>query len=206
MATRPLKPVSQGSQAMREALTAARDTAGPAPTSANGATPAPQVVTLPPSAFAETWKGRPKEPVRIGLRLVSESDSEKARANATASADRYFAQTSRDSDEYAQHWNGVVMRQVLAQAMCRAEDVAQPWFRQMAEDMVGVALNERGVVRLWQGYSELREKLSPLLRVANDEEVAEAAVRLADPKQVAALPAADRRLLGRILDDMRSRD
>jgi hypothetical protein len=167
------------------------------------AAPAPEIVTLPPSAFSAEWANRPKEPARVGLRLVGEAAVDQARAEATADVDRMYAPHLRDTDEAIHHWNGVFMRGVLGGAMCQPHDVTRSWFKAMAADMVGVALNERGVQRLWQAYGELREKLSPLLPLASPEDLSDLSKRLAMPDAIGRLHEGDRRILRRILDDLR---
>lgn len=205
MATRKVALPSVSS-VHREALTAARGaTQAQALTAAPNARAAPLVVTLPPSAFSQNWPKRPQEPVRIGLRLVSESVADKARASAATSADRHYPAESRDSQAYADHYNGVLIRAMLAEAMCQAHDASAPWFATMAADMVGVALGDKGALRLWQGYSELRELLSPLLRLATEDDLADLSTRLASADAIGQLHDGDRRLLARILDDLRER-
>lgn len=192
--------------ATRAALAAAhadRDLA-PAPVCA-GATPAPGRVVLPPAAFAPTWKGRPAAPIPVGLRLVSETTNDRARAEATASADRHFAPPLQDVEGYVQHWNAAAMRGVLAHALCQADDADAPFFESLAEDLIGHAFVEYGIVRLWQGYCELRERLSPLLRLAGPDDISDLSTRLSHEGAIGLLPDGDRRLLARILDDLRSR-
>lgn len=202
---RPRRPVAPSTA--RDALAAVRegDEATPAPVRP-GAQPAPLVVVLPPSAFAPDWKGRPTEPARIGLRLVSEAVNDQARADATASADRHFQMPLVDVEAYVAHWNGVAMRGVLAQAMCQEHDVSESWFRSMAADAIGVALVERGIQRLWQGYEELRDRLSPLLVPASGDDLAALGAILAGPDAVGRVNLGDRRILARILDDLRAPD
>jgi hypothetical protein len=173
---------------------------------ATGNQPAPIVVTLPPSAFQATWPKRPSEPVAIGLRLVSDSVNDLARAEATASADKFYQPISRDSDQYIEHWNGIAMRGILAEAVCQPHDVSASWFRTMAAEQVGVAFTDRGILRLWHGYDELRERLSPLLRVATAENIAELSTRLAATGVIERFGTGDRRILARLLDDLREQD
>lgn len=161
------------------------------------------MVTLPPSAFSETWKGRPSEPVRVGLRLVGEDVNDKARANAMSSAERFYpAPSARDSQAYLDHYNGQLMRGILAEAVCQPGDVTTSWFRAHAADQVHIAFHERGISRLWQGYAELLEQLSPFLRKANAEDLAALAVQLASPGAVTRLHVGDLRILARILDEL----
>lgn len=199
-----VRPRPAISAAHRSALDSARGVTS-APTEAPvSAKDAPIVVTLPPSAFAQSWAGKPNEPVRIGLRLCSESTHDKARANATVSADRFYPEASRNSESYVEHWNGQIVRGVMAEAVCQPHDVTRSWFKAMAADLVGVAFTEKGILRLWQGYAELTERLSPLLRLATPEDLSDLSTRLADADAIGHLHDGDRRLLARILDDLRA--
>lgn len=192
--------------AQRAALDAATNARPEVAPGVAGLLPAPLVVTLPPSAFADTWSGRPSEPARIGLRLVSELSNDKARANATSSADRFYPLASRDSGNYVDHFNGQLMRGVLAEAVCRPEDVTTSWFKAHAVDQIHIAFHERGIARLWQGYAELLERLSVLLRKATADDLRDLSSRLAATDAMARLQDGDLRLLARILDDLRAQN
>ncbi len=164
---------------------------------------APMAVTLPPSAFSAEWSKRPTMPEKIGLRLVSETTNDQARAEATRSADAHYREAlNRDSEEYVLHFNGVLIREVLAQACCKPDDVARTYFEGLPNMMVRAALTEGGVQRLWHGYLELREQLSPLQAPATDDDLEELGVLLTTDAR-ALVSEGDRRILARLLDDLR---
>jgi hypothetical protein len=188
----------------QRALQAARAVATGTPEPTKPTRAAPMVVTLPPSAFSAEWSKRPTEPEKIGLRLVSETTNDQARAEATRSADAHYREAlNRDSEEYVLHFNGVLIREVLAQACCKPDDVTKTYFEGLPNMMVRAALTEGGVQRLWHGYLELREQLSPLQAPATDDDLEELGVLLTTEAR-ARISEGDRRILARLLDDLQS--
>lgn len=159
--------------------------------------PALKVVTLPPSAFADTWDKRPKGEVKVGLRLVSDETLDNARASAAAAAWEVHGDTAPLGRIEA--YNETLVRTILAHACVKDDDVRAPFFGAIAESLVAVALTDAGVLALWEGYERLKVETSPLSPEATDSELQVLAVRLADGTFVGSVSERDRTVLRRLL-------
>lgn len=163
----------------------------------------PRKVVLQPSAFADTWSGKPGGDIAIGLRLLSEADVQTAKAEAEVQARRWYADPN---DGEVTHWEGLtdayndgVMRHCLARACVDVNDVTVSFF-ESAEDTVRNALTPEGVARLWDELTLLHAASGIRIAAADDEEIARLARVLADGHAVAALDKGEaielRKLLG----------
>lgn len=164
--------------------------------------PAARIATLPTNAFADTWSGKPKSPVKVGVRLLSDKDVEVARAEAARKA---FALHPRGQDDpnFVDAFNDALMRTAVAFGTCRPENVALPYF-DVAEDMVWVALTSFGVKRLYEELESLALESSPLTPEASDDDLADMAGALAAGDFWARMPLHEaervRRLLGAVVE------
>src|SRR5579871_1402375 len=123
-----------------------------------------RAVTLPPSAFADTWKGKPREPVRVGLRLVGEDVVEDAQALALEEARDGSGEPGDTAEErtiWLDAFNSAVMRHVLAHALCAPDDVSRAYFATAPNDAIRVALRPATLRRLWEEYEALQVETSP---------------------------------------------
>lgn len=156
---------------------------------------APRVVTLKPSAFADTWKFKPATEVAVGLRLVSSEVVENARAVAAKQAYEWHADKDtgriRDPDAYAESYNDTLMRRVVARAACDVNDRSKPYFK-AAEETVRAALTAEGVRRLWDELLILHAESSVAIALADDEDLARLARVLLRGRAIASLPESDR--------------
>jgi hypothetical protein len=88
---------------------------------------APRVISLPPSAWAETREDRPREPVRIGIRLISEQDTQVARSEAAKVAVDLMPTGSED--DRIEAYNCALMRFAAQYGTCSPTNTDQPYFR-----------------------------------------------------------------------------
>lgn len=159
-----------------------------------GPSPAPRVVTLPTSAFADDWDRKPREPMQIGLRLVSEGDIERARAAALQKA---LEMVPEPCDERIEQFNDAIMRGVIARATCMPEDAREPFF-EMPEDDVQNALTDDGVRLLWHEFDVLKVESCGYLAEATEDELVDLAAMLGDRDAWEALPVAKFKRLRRL--------
>lgn len=119
---------------------------------ARAATTPLRTVTLGPAAFADAWSDKPRGPVTIGLRFLSEQDIQAARAEAAKQAVGWYLDKNDsgciDEDARADAFEDALLRWAVARGTCSPVDVRQPYF-EAAEDTVRTALTSDGVRRIW---------------------------------------------------------
>lgn len=148
-------------------------------------TPAPRVVTLPPSAFIDGWSGseddpweRPTDIVEVGLRPVSQDALARARSDAAKTAWRRHPEDD-DGDCRVDAFNDALVVSALAYAVCQPSDVTRPlWTAQ--ELAIEAALTPEAQRRLWQELELLHIGSSPVMPEATDEEIGTLARALLD--------------------------
>ncbi len=127
----------------------------------------PRVVTIPPSAWASHRADRPAEPVQVGLRLISEEDTQYARGEAARIAAEYI-QNAENEEERVAAFNDALIRVALGRALCQPHDVTQPYFL-MGEDEIRVRLTSDGARRLYQELEALHVAESPAMPEIDEE-------------------------------------
>lgn len=165
------------------------------------AQPALRTVTLPPSAFAETWSRRPRVVTKVGLRSVSEAELDLAQKAAAQAAWSLHPQDA-DQDLRVAAYNDHLITNVLARACCKADDVAIAFFAPAPEDLIREGLTPAGVRRLWEAYCQMAIADGPLSPEATDAEaetlgIATKLVALSDWKATRA-----RRLAKALLEEL----
>lgn len=128
------------------------------------------VVMVLPEHFADAWPSKSAEPVRVGLRLVSEKDLQTARAQASKTAWDHFPDEDLDEDERIDCYNAALMTWVVACATCHPDDASKPWI-DMAHDNLQLALTSGGLRSLWERVEALTVECSPLAPEATDDEL-----------------------------------
>jgi hypothetical protein len=116
-----------------------------------------RVVVLPPSAFSDEWPQKPVTDVAVGLRLVSESTLQSAKAEAARHAIGFYEGRELDcvdEDARVEAYNDALVRFVCARAMTDPNDIAAPYFP-MAEDTIAQAMTTGGIMRVWDEYVRL---------------------------------------------------
>ncbi len=139
----------------------------PKPGAAPGAPPAPKVVTVPPSAFADTWRLKPKAPIEIGIRLIADADFDKARTHAAK-----IAAEVPDPDARIEAYNEALMQWAVARATCKPENAQEDFWR-ASQDVVPIALTDDGLTLLFHELQNLKIEQSPLIGEAKDAELEE---------------------------------
>lgn len=168
---------------------------------------APAVVTLAPSAYADTWEGlRPSLPFAVGLRTISEDEVEKCRAEAARLA--YECHPERQAGDAADEarretYSDALVRLAVARAACSPDDVSRS-YSEIPDDWARHALTADAVRRLWDALERLTVETSPTTPAASDEECAELATLLSTGSAWASCSRAGaaraRRLLAAALD------
>lgn len=160
----------------------------------------PRIIEIPVNAWADDWADKPNEPLKAGLRLLSESDIHVARANAAEKA----TAAHKDSAGRIEAFNDLLMAWAVACALTDPNDTLRPYFESPHENVL-LAFTSRGIRRIWEDLEVLHLEMSPLLDEAEDADVTALADMLAagrvaeldEPKQ-----ARIRRLLTHLLDEI----
>lgn len=159
--------------------------------------PPPKVVTLQPSAFAESWAKRPLVETKIGLRLVSDEVLDNARHAAAQAA--WDVHNDAAPAGRVEAYNENLIRAILAQACVDHRDSRALFFGAAADTVIAMQLTSDGVLALWEAYELLKVELSPLSPEATDGQLQALSVALADGSLLARLHPRDQRVLRRIL-------
>lgn len=156
-----------------------------------------RTVTVPPSAFAQTWADRPTEPIQLGLRTVSsDTDLAEARSLADKRTRELHPNTPETSDVWVEAYNQQLMGAALARAITSAECVDLPYW-ELQDVVVPRVLTAEGKRMLWLELEALTLQTSPLTPEAPIEDV----VRALEERReaLAAMPAAERQRVHRLL-------
>lgn len=162
-----------------------------------------RVVVVPPSAFADDHADKPKEPVKVGLRLVSEQVFNHCRTAAAQDAWRSHPEDG-DEDNRVDRFNQRLVGLIVAHAAVEPENAAAPYFGPMAEDKIFLAMTSQGIRLLYDEYEAFAISVSPTAPEATDEELDTIADGLASGALLQGMDVATarraRRLLRHVLD------
>jgi hypothetical protein len=137
----------------------------------------PRVVTLPPNAFADTWKDKPETPVQVGVRRIAEADQRAARVEAQKRADILHPDVLHDDPVWVEAYNQALMHACLGFALTKPEDMTQPlWPLQF--DVLAHRLSQGGTARLYDELELLTVVGGTSRPEATDEALATFAERL----------------------------
>lgn len=137
----------------------------------------PRVVSLFPSAFADTWKDKPVEPVQVGIKRIAEADQRAARVEAAKTADALHATSTHDDPIWIEAYNQALMHACLGFALTQPGDMTQPlWALQF--DVLPHRLTEGGVERLFDELELLTVLDSPSRPEVGDAALDDFAERL----------------------------
>lgn len=172
---------------------------------------APASVTLPPSAYADTWEGvKPQGPIVVGVRTLSEDEVEKCRAEAARIAYELHPERQRGdaADEVRREaYADALVRLAVARATCAPDDVARA-YSEIPDDWARHALTADAVRRLWDALERLTIEASPTAPLATDADCAELAALACESDAWARLSTVDamraRRLLAAALEILTS--
>lgn len=107
-------------------------------------------VTIPLSAYADTWRQRPAAPAKVGLRQLAERDYESGAKEAMEEAYKAFP---TDADRREEHFVNALMRWVIARGTCAADDIAKPAWSSHDEYVAG-AFTPDGIKLLFQAVED----------------------------------------------------
>lgn len=133
-----------------------------------------RVVAVPPSAFADSWRGKPAVDVAIGLRLISQADADRGQREAEREATGFYASLRetplpQDPATATQVFNEAVVMHAVALGTCNPNNVTDPFFL-AAQDTVKVALTPEGARRIYDELTILHQGSSPARHAATDAE------------------------------------
>lgn len=129
----------------------------------------PKVIALPPSAWADSREDKPREPVKIGIRLISDEDTQIARSAAAKIAVEFVATGSEDDRIAA--YNDALMRVAAEHGTCSPTNAEEPFFM-MGELEIRQRLTPEGVRRIWHEIEALHAALNPSVAEIDDEGLA----------------------------------
>lgn len=131
----------------------------------------PRVIHLPPSAFADTSSDKPLEPVAVGIKLISEGDTEGADVAARQRAERMHPERGPDDPIWDRAYNEALMVYAVAVGHCHPDSIHEPLW-DMAFDTVPRILTTAGIERLFDEIELIKLADSPLRPEASDDELA----------------------------------
>ena len=87
-----------------------------------------RIITIQPTAFAETWAKRPAAEVAVGLRRLSEWDQLTARAEAVKLVHELHDGDNATEEEKIETFNDALVSEAVAKALCHPNDVDKSYF------------------------------------------------------------------------------
>jgi len=154
-----------------------------------------RVVLIQPNDFADSWSGRPKSAVAVGLRRLSETEEQTAIRDAASEARdamQDWPEAEREG-RFVEAFNEALLRIGVGRAVCDPNNVAREHpALPLAEDTLGRALRRNALAGLWEALEQVVTETSPLCPEATDEELAVLAWGILAGR-VAELPASDQR-------------
>jgi hypothetical protein len=127
----------------------------------------PRVISLKPSAWADSWKDKPQGPIDIGIRRVAEEDIQAAKSEA-ARICAEIVTSGADEDDRVSAYNDALIRVAAARGTSSPVDVSAPFFV-MGEDEIREKMTPEGVRALWDAINALHIADSPLLPEIGNE-------------------------------------
>jgi len=165
----------------------------------------PHVIPIPVTAWSSAYVAGKKTQDKIGLRRIAEKDLLSAMADAEKRAWQYVPEPGAE-DARVEQYNRELSALIVARGTCRADNVAEPFFRG-ADDEVLIALTSEGIVWLFEQINVFAIETSPTIEEADDDGLAWLAAALHDGKVWNGLRAAEvqklRRLLGHVIARLR---
>ena len=164
-----------------------------------------RVISLPPTAYRDTWPGRPTTDEKVGLRLLGDHDQQMARSTA---AKRAFSRHPKGPDVdpgWIEAHNDALLQWAVARGTCKPEDVLMPFF-QAAEENVELALTSDGIRYLYEQIEILAIEESPVSATATDADIGDLIEMLQAGTAWGRMPIARaerlRRVLGHAIEEL----
>ena len=163
-----------------------------------------RTLVLEPWIFADEWESKPPKAVCVGLRLMSERDKQRARAEAEKLA---LELHPRGGPNWVDAFNDALVRLICAFGISDPNDVEQPSdILQMAEDQVRLALTSSGARFIFDALVRYEVETSALAPEATDEDINDLGERIGSGELLVltgARAANVRRFLRYALDELR---
>jgi hypothetical protein len=161
----------------------------------------PTTATLSPSAFSDDRTDKPTAPITVGVRLLSEQETQQAKGQAARVAWE-FHESHQDEEEQVRAYNDALMRIAVSYGITAPErsDIA---FFAMAELEVRQRLTPEGIRFLFHQIEQLHIAESPVITLAGQEEISHLVALLERGKGWDRLEAEERRRCGRLLEYVR---
>jgi hypothetical protein len=134
-----------------------------------GLRPAPRVLLLVASDWADSREDKPLEPVKIGIRLISEQDTQIARSEAAKVAVELMPVGTEDDRIDA--YNGALIRFGAEHGTCNPLNVEEPHFA-MGELEIRERLTPEGIRKIWHAIEALHAGSNPSVGEIDDEGMA----------------------------------
>lgn len=155
------------------------------------------IVDVAPSLWREGRPSKPLQPVKVGLRLLSEEEVERARARAAK--DAWLAiPTGIPEDVRIEHYNDRLMLLLMAEATCSPVDVTIAYF-QFTDLQIGKDLTPEGIRYLYEHYEAFAVSYSPTSPEPTDAELDGLAEGLATGELLGELGSEHARRVRRLL-------
>ncbi len=168
-----------------------------------------RTIVFPRDGFSDNWSGKPHEDVAIGLRLLSESDIQQARSEATKQAIQWYEGREGeciDEDSRTDSFNDSLIRFAVARGTCDPNNKSKAYF-DLAEETVRLALTSEGARFIWDELIRLHIGTGVNITPISLEDLRDLARRL-QSGGVEMLPPAKklevRKLLTHCLDALRA--
>ena len=150
-----------------------------------------RVVRLEPDDFATAWQNRPERAIAVGMRLISDTEENVARAAAVEAVEHPAVAVAE--------YNDALVAGIVAAAICDVNDAQRdPEALPCPRDMIRKYLTSKAIRRLYHDLDALVAEASPASRAATDEELDE----LADLIDGGTMTTRARRLLAAALDEL----
>jgi len=120
----------------------------------------PKVITLVPDDWADQRTDKPREPVKIGIKLISEQDTDVARAEAAKIAAELV--TVGDEDDRTVAYNCALMRYAAQAGTCSPADVDDPFFM-VGELEIRERLTPEGTRKIFHAIEALHLASNPAI-------------------------------------------
>lgn len=137
---------------------------------ASGPRPPPKAITLVPSDWADQREDKPLEPRQVGIKLISEQDTDIARAEAAKIAAELVTVGSDDDRTVA--YNCALMRYAAQAGTCSPTNIDDPYFM-LGELEIRERLTPEGVRKIFQAIDALHVGSNPSVGEIDDEGAAE---------------------------------
>lgn len=158
-----------------------------------------KTLILPLWVFADEWESKPDAPVCVGLRLMSDQDTSKARSVAEKQADELHPMRG---DNWVDAFNDAITRQIAALGMCSPNDLLKPpEILPLPEDQVLTALTARGAAFIFRAIDQYAIEASPITIPAGTAEL-ERLSKLLPLVQPETLDMALRRIITHVVDEL----